>query len=267
MKNDKSPTPQISDMELMPSTAFTLQRFKKEEEKKEAAEESLKVRCRTCFREVAPKPLCFGHGGGGGASSSECVSEPTPGRSKKESLITAETLATEHVEWLGEFGATGVCEEASFNADVIAEFVAQGLVLVDHDRDLQTLTVRLLCEPGYLDEEQKEEFNNFLNAIAKEFDAFKTQHHLTDDCLTWSQDRLSLRIGLPTLALYDAFIEQLANNLVPRPKPSLRVNDEHQALGAEEVTSHTELAVTELETEEPTRALFNPSPSPMKMMP
>ncbi|MGC3900913.1 hypothetical protein ACPV5X_02200 [Legionella pneumophila] len=41
-----------------------------DEEKKETALESAKVRCKVCFREISPKRLCGGHGGGGGGSDS-----------------------------------------------------------------------------------------------------------------------------------------------------------------------------------------------------
>ena len=38
----------------------------KEAERKESAAEAAKSRCRVYFREIAPKRLCPGHGGGGG---------------------------------------------------------------------------------------------------------------------------------------------------------------------------------------------------------
>ena len=71
MKKDKEKhqpalEPTTTSEPKISSAALTLQLLNKEVEKKESADEAAKVRCRTCFKEVAPKRLCSGHGGGGG---------------------------------------------------------------------------------------------------------------------------------------------------------------------------------------------------------
>jgi hypothetical protein len=37
--------------------------------KKEQSAESMKTRCKICFKETSPNPKCFGHGGGGGGET------------------------------------------------------------------------------------------------------------------------------------------------------------------------------------------------------
>jgi len=100
--------------------------------------------------------------------------------------------------------------------------IDKGLLLVESDRESMTLTIKLLCDPNELTEEQRKELKKFMTAIIKEFNEFKEENYLSDDCVRITQDEkgnlLSLRIALPTLALYDAFIQQLANNLVPIPR-------------------------------------------------
>src|SRR5688500_16140231 len=46
-------------------------RDNKDKEKKDATEESMKVRCKTCFKEISPQRVCGGHGGGGGGDTGE----------------------------------------------------------------------------------------------------------------------------------------------------------------------------------------------------
>ena len=69
-----------------------------------------------------------------------------------------------------------------------------------------------------------------MQAILQELDDFKKENHISAACVSVIHDKegniLSLTLTLPTLALYDAFILQLANNLLPTPKPDLQVSDE-----------------------------------------
>ena len=71
-----------------------------------------------------------------------------------------------------------------------------------------------------------------MEAIIKEFNEFKEETHLSDECIQIIQDEegniRSLCITMPTLALYDAFIERLTNNLVPIPSPKAQEKDESQ---------------------------------------
>ncbi|KTD06035.1 hypothetical protein Lgra_2812 [Legionella gratiana] len=207
------------------SIALMLQQFRKETEKKEAAEESAKIRCRVCFKEVAPTRRCSGHGGGGGggggdgSSSKTSEEKASPG---EDNSLTKEGKVLETTDALiDEFalGDSGALDAKSFDPDIIAELIAKGQLLIDNDRESMTLTIKLLCEPNLLTGEQREELKKFMEVIFKESNDFKEENHLTDDCIQIIQDEegniRSLRITMPTLALYDLFIQRLANNLVP----------------------------------------------------
>ncbi|MCW8397897.1 hypothetical protein OQJ26_03720 [Legionella sp. PATHC038] len=226
------------------STGFALQQLNKEAEKKEAAAESAKIRCRICFKETAPTPRCFGHGGGGGGAGdgggSDNTSEKKAGYGDDKSLIKAD-LVDNTEELIGEFSFMEDSEELdpeshsdekSFDPGVIAELVAKGLLVIDNDRKSMTLTINLQCNPNSLSEEQREELKKFMKAILKEFNAFKEKHHLSDDCLNMTQDEegniVSLCMNLPTLKLYDEFIQQLANNLLPTPSPKFQTKGVHK---------------------------------------
>jgi len=165
--------------------------------------------------------------------------------------------------------------------------IASGLLLVDSDRESMTLTIKLLCEPNELTQEQSEELKKFMAAIIKEFNEFKEENHLSNDCIKTIQDEkgnlLSLRITLPTLALYDAFIQRLANNLVPVPReaqekdevtnyqsvapnplsmePKPSDNDESSKRDEIEDNNNNDIESKKTEEEEKT---FNPSPFNMK---
>jgi hypothetical protein len=225
------------------STALTLQQLNKEKEKKDTAEETVKVRCKICFKEVAPTRRCFGHGGGGGGGGSD--SESTTEENDKQDIDTPFTMddqfAENHEELVGELDLLEIREELNpedqsddntFDPDVIAELVAKGLLLINNDRKSMTLTIELQCDLKTLSKEQREELKKFMDAIIKEFNVFKEQHHLSDDCLKVVEDEkgniLSLRVNLPTLALYDAFIQQLAANLQPRPSQNSLIKEERQ---------------------------------------
>ncbi|WP_028382072.1 hypothetical protein [Legionella cherrii] len=225
------------------STGFALQQLNKEAEKKEAAAESAKIRCRICFKETAPTPRCFGHGGGGGGGGdgSDNTSEEKFGYGNDESLIKADHLVDNTEELIGEFSSMedgeefdpeSQSDEKSFDPGVIAELVAKGLLVINNDRKSMTLTINLQCDPNSLPEEQREELKKFMKAILKEFNALQEKHHLSDDCLNMTQDDegniVSLCISLPTLKLYDEFIQQLANNLLPTPSPKFQMKAEHK---------------------------------------
>ncbi|MCE3044635.1 hypothetical protein [Legionella sp. 16cNR16C] len=223
-------TPSLNENASSSSITMVLQRFRKSEEEKEAAAESAKVRCKTCFKEIAPTPRCFGHGGGGGGGDgAEESSENTSSQSIELSLTNLSPLADDE-DFLVEFNPIENSEEAEsedelFDPEVIAELIEQGLLLVNTDPKSMTLTIKLQCEPDDLSEKQRKELNKFMTAVIKEFNSFKKQHHLSDDCIHLVEDTkkniLSLRINLPSRSLYDAFIQQLANNLLPVPRPAV----------------------------------------------
>ncbi|KTD74953.1 hypothetical protein [Legionella waltersii] len=233
------------------STALTLQQLNKEKEKKDTAEETVKVRCKICFKEIAPIPRCFGHGGGagGGGTDSENAAEKNDKQDNEPPFNMDDQFAVDHEELMGELNRVDTIEigeeldpedrpdDNSFDPDVIAELVAKDLLLINPDRKSMTLTIELQCDLKTLSKEQRKELKTFMNAIKKEFNAFKEQHHLSDECIQVAEDEkgnlLSLRINLPKVALYDAFIQQLAAHLQPRPSLNSRNKDEPQINGFE----------------------------------
>jgi hypothetical protein len=294
MKNHKKKYQPISEPSTpsesqTSSLALILQQFRKEAEKKEAAEESAKVRCKVCFKEVAPQRRCFGHGGGGSGGSdggsgktSEEKSSPSQDQSLTKPVKGVETTN----ELIGEFDSMDdgekIDSESSFDPEIIAELIAKGLLLVDSDRKSMTLTIKLLCQPNVLTEEQKDELKKFMEAIIKEFNRFKEKNHLSNDCIQIIKDEegkiRSLCINLPSLALYDAFTQQLANNLVPIPRPKAQEKDENtevhrfapKPLAMEPKPSHSNAKEDvekrrEINKSEEELAIFNPSP--LKMSP
>ena len=247
-KDNHQPDSEPTGEPITSSMRLVLQQLNKEAEKKEAAAESAKIRCRICFKETAPTPRCFGHGGGGGGgdgSGSDNSSEDKAGHGDDKSLIKTDHLVDDSEELIGEVSfmedseeliedgeeldPESQSEERSFDPDVIAELVAEELLVINNDRKSMTLTIDLQCEPDSLSEKQREELEKFMQAILKEFNTLKEKHHLSDDCLSMTRDEkgniVSLRVSLPTLKLYDEFIQRLANNLLPTPTPKLQTED------------------------------------------
>lgn len=246
MKKDNEKPQPVSELTMTgefktSSLALALQQFKKEAEKKEAADEAAKVRCRVCFKEIAPTRRCSGHGGGGGGGGSG-GSDGGSGKASedKASPIEGKTL-TKPGQFvaitntlIGEFGFMENDEKldskSSFDPEIIAELIDKGLLLVDSNRESMTLNIKLLCKPNVLTEEQREELKKFMETIMNELHEFKEENNLSDDCMHVILDEegniRSLRITMPTLALYDAFIQRLANNLVPIPSPKVQEKDE-----------------------------------------
>ncbi|WP_115708892.1 hypothetical protein [Legionella sainthelensi] len=225
------------------STSLALQRFRKEVEKKEAAAESAKARCKICFKETAPTPRCFGHGGGGGGggegSESSNTSKEKNCEGDAKSLLKTYQSVGDTEDLSGAFGliegnegagTESPLDKESYDPEVIAELVIKGLLIVTTDRESMTLEITLQSDPNSLSREQKEELKKFISAIIREFNAFKEQHQLSDDCINMIQDEegniLSLRISLPTLKLYNEFIQELANNLLPPQNQKLQTKKE-----------------------------------------
>lgn len=230
----------------------------KEAERKEAAAEAMKTRCVTCFRETAPKRICGGHGGGGGGGgeSGGAGSESDAGQdydhsgggTSDEVDEDTEVLLSESSLVAGEEEVDLESQEESnrFDPQVIAKMVESGLLEVINDRKSNTLSINLLADPKTLSEKQRQEFSRYLNAILEELKTFMRENNLSDDCLNIVEDEMgnikSFTFKAPTLALYDAFIEQLAIHLAP-------------------------IADTKIEAEDEQLEIFNPSPFSMKMKP
>ncbi len=282
--------PKISSVTLTLQLLTKAKEKNKEAEKKESADETAKVRCKVCFKEIAPKRLCSGHGGGGGgggdSASSDKTSEENASQSEDRSLARPLNIVETTDGLIGEFGSEELDLESSFDPEIIAELIAKGLLLVDSDRASKTLTIKLLCEPKELTEEQSKELKKFMEAIIKEFNEFKEENILSDDCLQLIQDEegniRSLSITMPTLALYDAFIQRLANNLVPIPSPKAQEKDEvtkartlapnplsmepkpYKPSKQEKTESNKDIEPKRTEEGEQEQVIFNPSPFNMK---
>ncbi|MCW8408018.1 hypothetical protein OQJ13_03430 [Legionella sp. PATHC035] len=239
MKKDKEknqPVPEsiTADEPRTSSIALALQQFRKEAEKKEAAEEGAKVRCGTCFREIAPKRLCSGHGAGGGeddsATSDKKTSEEKASPGAEQFLTKSGKVVGSEDELAGVFGTEELDLESGFDPEIIEKLIADGKLLVDSDRESMTLKLELHYDPNELTPKQRHELKKFMEAIIKEFNDFKEENNLSDDCIHITQDEKgnirSLRMTTPTLALYDRFIQRLADNLVPVPSPKAQEKDE-----------------------------------------
>ncbi|HAT1130660.1 TPA: hypothetical protein I8U95_003481 [Legionella pneumophila] len=268
------------------SIALALQQFRKEAEKKEAAEEGAKVRCPTCFKEIAPKRLCSGHGAGGSggdsATSDKKTSEEKASPGEDKFLTKSGKVVGSEDELVGVFGSEELDLESGFDPEIIEKLIADGKLLVDSDRESMTLKLELQCDPNELTPKQRHELKKFMEAIMNEFSEFKEENHLSDDCIQVLQDEegniLSLRITMPTLALYDAFIQQLANNLVPVPSPKAQERDEvtkeqsfaPNPLSREPRPSNKDQSSTQEaneirnKSEDGEQEIFNPSPFNMK---
>ncbi|CZH14155.1 hypothetical protein SDA22_12320 [Legionella pneumophila serogroup 1] len=268
------------------SIALALQQFRKEAEKKEAAEEGAKARCPTCFKEIAPKRLCSGHGAGGSggdsATSDKKTSEEKASPGEDKFLTKSGKVVGSEDELVGVFGSEELDLESGFDPEIIEKLIADGKLLVDSDRESMTLKLELQCDPNELTPKQRHELKKFMEAIINEFSEFKEDNHLSDDCIQILQDEKgnihSLRITMPTLALYDAFIQHLANNLVPVPSPKAQERDEvtkeqsfaPNPLSKEPRPSNKDQSSTQEaneihnKSEDGEQEIFNPSPFNMK---
>ena len=291
-----SPAPPVAGDQ---KSSFTqvLKELKKETEKKQSAAEAARVLCKICFREIAPKRVCGGHGGGGGgsdATSGTSEEKVTHGSqsliSQPDATIDEKNLVNNFISIVEDIDSQHQTDEEGFNPEVIAELITNKLLLIDNDREAMTLTIKLQCEPNSLSEEQRYELKKFMVAILKELNTYTEINHLSDDCVNLVEDKegnvISLRITLPTLALYDAFTQRLTDNLLPapnaksqaagevkmtqdfapnplqiEPKPSSKDNIPMQ----EDVKRTEDAAVQETEISE--QEMFNPSPFSIKMRP
>ena len=105
----KAPTPQETGEK---------EKKKIKEAEKESAAEAAKSRCRVCFREIAPKRLCPGHGGGGGGgdnSTSDKAYEEKASFGEDKSLTKTRKAVETADESIGEFGAEELDSEFKFD--------------------------------------------------------------------------------------------------------------------------------------------------------
>ena len=107
-----------------------------------------------------------------------------------------------------------------FNAEIISMMLSERQLHIDNQPDSHGLSIKLSYKPEWLSTKISNELRKFIDVLLKELEEFKKEHGLTDNCFTILKDSqgnfLSLRINLPDLALYQAFIIRLSSkNLLP----------------------------------------------------
>ncbi|MCL9685301.1 hypothetical protein [Legionella maioricensis] len=198
---------------------LNINKLNKEKEKKDAAEEAVKVRCKTCFKEIYPQRKCFGHGGGGGGDNDDELQdgesqgyepEPFENTSSADQIISEELLIDEGIELLGGAGQQTE-EEPQFDLERIME-----LVVFNNDSGKGILTIR--AKPGHLVDDEKE-IEEFLKAIEAVFEQFKSdlkKQGIAVDDFTCIHNKNELIIRIPVPKYFDAFIQDLtAKKLLP----------------------------------------------------
>lgn len=244
------------------STGLALEIIQKAAAQKKATTKAMTTYCRVCFREIAPKRICGGHGEGGGSGESSSNAKEHATSSEKKLLLQKlndinddETVSLDN--FMTEEKTAELDSEVNFNDKIIAELIKNKLLIVEPDRKLMTITIKLQCDFNSLSEKQKDALKKYTETILKEWNIFKEKYKIPDNYLTIIKDKTGnivlLKITLPTLAMYDIFIKQLANNLLRNNAPNnTLIKDKTD----QKVTSTNNINKGKDET--PT--LFNPSP-------
>lgn len=187
--------------------------------------------CRQCWKYTDRKGglQCYGHGGSdvgvdndaGVASSGKSIaSGDADGKGVSHELgeeasidaVLADLSVSDQLAFLKNF---------VFDRGVISELLEMKLLVVTNDSEIGMLTIKLQCDPSRLSLEQQREFKKFVNAVVlQELEQFKKANGIKMDCCKIEKNKDSqikaITISLPTAALYDAFIQRLANkNLLP----------------------------------------------------
>ena len=273
------------------STSSTpdVDQLNKELQQEEAAEEANIVRCKTCFKEIAPNRRCGGHGGGGGGGGGGSTSGDKSDNAVGSSLASpAKTSSeTDSANLSGPIETTDdMSAETNFDPKIIDDLINRGLLQVDNNRELKTLSINF--DTDLLSLKDVTEIKKYVMAIKKELEAFKKEN--PNALVEFKQDivgtKVSIRISLPTIELYDKFIQRLANNLLPtptlklqaekdqefaptplslEPKPSANKDKHSTQVDVDQAeTSAEEVAVVEVEEQ---GATFDPSPFSIKPEP
>lgn len=201
------------------------ERANKTKEKYDAAEETMKTRCKSCFKEIAPVRRCGGHGGGGGGSDSgDDASNEDGMEADVDSALgvnPANSMADELMFGSADWESMILQpDDLDFDEEIISELLVDGLLVINNHSDKGILTFELRCSPNALSQVQRDELKKYFNAIQNELEQFKEENGISDECKKINTDAagniLSLRITLPSPALYDAFIQRLAKqHLIP----------------------------------------------------
>lgn len=211
----------------------------KENEKKEAAAEALRTRCKTCFKEISPKRICGGHGGGGGGGGSTSTESE-----KGSGAAEPEDMPSEIKSKSGELSFDQVNEEGLkltehlTEADLLFDLErVKELFLIDNDSERGILTIR--AKPGHSsnDDEEIQRYLEAINAVFEQFKIVLEQKGIPVEHFTCILNKNELVIRIPSPKYFDAFIQELlTKQLLPVISPKL--DDEKQSV----VTSPTPFA-------------------------
>lgn len=122
-------------------------------------------------------------------------------------------------------------DNLQFNSKILSELLSNEFLMIYDDNEARTLIIKLQCNPKLLSGEQKRELKKFFIAIQNELSVFKKERDIVADCQISEADQRtslrSLRINIPTQALYDVFIQRLVcDHLVPVKCIKQNINDE-----------------------------------------
>lgn len=213
---------------------------------KEQATKSVKLKCKICTKYLYEQPKCPGHDDDDSSDNSpdaptedadnhkgntltkilnllNIVENFRKDEDKVPSKIPNHVYAVEEIANDNDnldFSQQLQLNEGILNLEIISEMLSKRLLMIDNNGKQGILTIKLLCKPDVLSQEQKNELTKFVDIIVKQLKMFKKENGISTRCKTIDRDNkgniLSVRIMLPTSELYDAFIRRLANqNLLP----------------------------------------------------
>jgi len=195
--------------------------------KQEQAAESKRRYCSLCGKEFFPIRVCrcAAVGGGGGSGGSEGAEEQLNNEGNTPPTFVGKLFAMagqlgsaimQAIEGSHPDQKSHPLSKLMFNSDIISDLLSKKLLLIDNNRDSGILTIKLLCSPSMLSNEQRKELNNFFEAILKQLDEFKKEKGITTDCVK-KENEGNIYISLPTPKMYDEFIKILTRkNLLPK---------------------------------------------------
>lgn len=211
----------------------TLKQLQEKERVRKDIEHQRKPKCPVCkkFLFESPRCACGGPGvtdsvAGDGAGKGDASA---PAEDKGKALQSSDEVTAEAAHDSEDFTTELRLDEQAFDAEVISELLSSRRLVIDNDRDLGTLTIKLLCRPETLSDKQKEELHKYVQAILEELKVFRRKNNIAAKCKEIKVDAngnfISLIIKLPGPLLFDAFIQQLAEKFL------LPVQNIHQQKG------------------------------------
>jgi hypothetical protein len=184
-------------------------------------------KCSICGKFYFKAPSCSGHGGGtsDGAGSDQTDSKET---AKETGLSNGSASTTSHASSIAittqsdEPRSIIQMDSKRFVPEIISDLLAKNLLVIDNNKELGILNIKLNFAPKLLSVEQRLALNKYIDMVLKALSEFKKEHGITAKCYQREKDSagntMALRITLMTPKVYDAFILRLANQfLLPQP--------------------------------------------------